>query len=64
MERVDYGKYRNPYFDLFGVPLYVIDTQSGSVFANIDGQRLRLTEAGKEEIQNFTITKYKYKNKF
>jgi stage V sporulation protein D (sporulation-specific penicillin-binding protein) len=64
MERVDYGKYRNPYYDLFGVPLYVIDTMSGSVFANIDGQRLRLKEAEKDEIQNFTITKYKYKNKF
>jgi stage V sporulation protein D (sporulation-specific penicillin-binding protein) len=64
MESVDYGKYRNPYYDLFGVPLYTIDTQSGSVFANIDGQRLRLKEASTPEIQNFTLTKYKYKNKF
>jgi hypothetical protein len=36
MEPVSYAKYRNPYYDLFGVPLFVIDSQSGSIFANID----------------------------
>ena len=64
MEMVSYAKYRNPYFDLFGVPLYVVDTLSGSIFANIEGQRLKLREAEIADIQNFNITKYKYKNKF
>ena len=64
MEPVSSMKYRNPYFDLFWVPLFVVDTQSGSTFANIEGQRLKLREAQKEDIENFTLTKYKYKNKF
>ena len=36
MERVNYVNYRNPYFDLFGVPIFVVDTQSGSIYANIE----------------------------
>lgn len=64
MEPVSYAKYRNPYYDLFGVPLFVIDSQSGSIFANIDWQRLKLRDAEIADIQNFTIIKYKYKNKF
>lgn len=36
MEMVSYAKYRNPYFDLFGVPMFVVDTMSGSIFANIE----------------------------
>lgn len=64
MERVNYVNYRNPYFDLFGVPIFVVDTQSGSIYANIEWQRLKLRDATESEIQNFTITKYMYKNKF
>jgi stage V sporulation protein D (sporulation-specific penicillin-binding protein) len=64
METVDYAIYRNPWFDLFGTPLYVVDSLSGTTFANIEGQRLKLREAEMPEINNFTITKYKYKNKY
>lgn len=35
METVDYNQYRDPFFELFGTPLFVVDTQSGSSFANI-----------------------------
>ncbi len=64
MERVSYEKYRNPSFDLFGVPLFVLDTQSGTTYANIEGQRLKLREAEAREIENFSTLKYKFKNKF
>ena len=64
MEKVDYAKYQNPYFDLFGTPLFVVDTLSGTTYSNIDGQRLKLREATTDELSNFAIPKYKYKNKF
>jgi stage V sporulation protein D (sporulation-specific penicillin-binding protein) len=64
MEKVDYLRYPNPYFDLFGVILFVPDTASGTTYSNIDGKRLRLREASPDEVTNFAIPKYKYKNKF
>ena len=64
MEKVDYSRYPNPSFDLFGTPLFIVDTQSGTLFSNIDGQRLKLREATDGEVGNFAIPKYKYKNKY
>lgn len=64
MEKVNYVQYTNPGFDLFGIPLFVVDTQSGTLFSNIDWQRLKLREASDNEVANFAIPKYKYKNKY
>lgn len=64
MEKVDYNTYGNPYFDLFGIPLFIPDTQSGTIISNIDGQRIKLRTATEDEIKNFGIEKYKYKNKY
>jgi stage V sporulation protein D (sporulation-specific penicillin-binding protein) len=64
MEKVNYAKYQNPFFDLFGIPTFVVDTASGTLFTNIDGQRLHLREASIDELSNFAIPKYKYKNKY
>ena len=64
MELVSYAQYPNPSFDLFGYPLFVVDTQSGTTVANIEGKRLKLREASEEEIANFAIIKYKFKNGF
>lgn len=64
MKRVNYTEYPNPSFDLFGVDLYVIDTQSGSFFANVDGKRLNLRQATDMEIGSPAIPKYMYQNKF
>jgi cell division protein FtsI/penicillin-binding protein 2 len=64
MEPVSYSTYPNPFFDLFGTPLFVVDTLSGTTFANIDGQRLKLREAEDPEIKDFTLLKYKFKNKY
>ena len=36
MERVDYARYATPYFELFGTPLFVVDTGSGTLFSNIE----------------------------
>lgn len=62
MEPVLYETYPNPKVDLFGYPLFVIDTMSGTVSTNIDGKRLKLRPAQEDEIDNFAIQKFKYKN--
>jgi cell division protein FtsI/penicillin-binding protein 2 len=64
MERVLYTTYQNPLFDLWGQPLYVEDSMSGTFMTNIDGNRIKLRDATDAEISNFAISKYKYKNRF
>lgn len=64
MERVSYAKYTNPYFDLFGVRMFVEDSASGNLLGNIDGVRMKLREASDDDIQNGIIPKYKYKNNY
>lgn len=64
MEPVLYADYPNPREDLFGMPIYVVDTQSGTLSTNIAGKRLKLREATDDEINNFAIQKYKFKNKY
>lgn len=64
MELVSYAVYPNPEKDLLWFPLFVIDTQSGSFLANVDGKRLKLRSATEEEVQNYAIMKYKFKNGF
>jgi cell division protein FtsI/penicillin-binding protein 2 len=64
MEKVMYSDYSDPSWDLFGLPLYVIDTASGTISSNIDGKRVKLREATDAEIGNFAIQKYKFKNSF
>ncbi len=62
MDQVRYSTYPNPSFDLYGFPLYVVDSGSGTFLSNIDGKRLKLREATDAEIANFAIIKYKFKN--
>lgn len=62
LEPVLYSRYRNPAFDLFGYPLFVIDSQKGDRATNIEGRRVKIREATQAEIENFAIQKYKYKN--
>ena len=64
VELVSYAVYPNPALDLFGFPLFVIDSASGSFVANVDGKRLKLREASMDEIDNYAIMKYKFKNGF
>ena len=64
IERVSYAAYPNPNSDLFGVDLFVIDTQSGSFFANIEGKRLKFRLATESEVSISAIPKFMYKNKF
>jgi len=62
MEPVLYMNYPNPSFDLFGYPLFIIDSASGTMSTNIDGKRIKMRSALDDEIANFAITKYKFKN--
>ncbi len=62
LEPVLYSRYKNPAFDLFGYPLFVIDSQKGDIATNIEGKRVKIREATQSEIGNFAIQKYKYKN--
>lgn len=64
MEPVLYMNYPNPSFDLFGYPLFVIDSTNGTMSTNIDGKRIKMRSAQEDEIANFAITKYKFKNGF
>jgi stage V sporulation protein D (sporulation-specific penicillin-binding protein) len=64
MERVLYATYPDPIKDLRGYPLYVEDSGSGTLGVNIEGKRYKLREAREDEIANFGITKYKFKNGF
>lgn len=62
MEPVQYSDYPNPWYDLFGFPLFVIDSQSGSLAMNIEWKRVKMREATDDEVNNFAIQKFKYKN--
>jgi cell division protein FtsI/penicillin-binding protein 2 len=64
MELVSYATYPKPELDLLGYPLYVIDTASGTLLANVEGKRLKLRGATTNEITNYAIMKYKFKNGF
>ena len=65
MEPVLYVNYPNPSVDLFGYPLFVVDSGSGGMLStNIDGQRIKMRSATEDEISNFSMTKYKFKNGF
>jgi cell division protein FtsI/penicillin-binding protein 2 len=59
MENISYNTYPNPSTDLFGFPIFVVDTLSGTLSTNIDGQRLSMREATETEVANFAVTKYK-----
>lgn len=62
IEPVLYSQYPNPGFDLFGIPLFVIDETNGTISHNIDGKLVKLRAATDDEIANSAIQKYKYKN--
>lgn len=64
MEPVLYMNYPNPSIDLFGYPLFVIDSTNGTMSTNIDGKRIKMRSAQEDEVANFAITKYKFKNGF
>ncbi len=64
MEPVMYSQYPNPSFDLFGFPLFVVDTLSGTLLSTIEGKRMKFRQATEPEIANFAIMKYKFKNGF
>lgn len=58
------SEYSNPMYELFGQPMFVIDSLSGSISTNIDGKRLKLRTATEEDMQNSALQKYHYKNRF
>jgi cell division protein FtsI/penicillin-binding protein 2 len=64
MEPVLYVNYPNPSVDLFGYPLFVIDSMSGTLSTNIEGKRIKMRDANEAEVANFAIIKYKFKNGF
>lgn len=62
MEKVSYGRYPNPSFDLLGYPLFVEDSMSGTFTTVIDGKKLKLRSATEWETSNYAVIKYKYIN--
>ncbi|EKE26285.1 MAG: hypothetical protein ACD_4C00344G0005 [uncultured bacterium (gcode 4)] len=63
LERVNYGKYPNPGFDLLWMPLFVEDSQIWSDFV-YNNKKIKLRTATENEISNSAVPKYKYKNNF
>ena len=63
MERLSYGKYPNPSFDLLGFPLFVEDSKLGNEVM-VGKKKIPLRTATEAEIGNRAIPKYKYKNGF
>lgn len=61
IERVSYGKYPNPGFELLGLTLMVEDSKEGIEYA-YDGKRIKLRTATEMEIGNPAVPKYKFKN--
>lgn len=62
LEPILYTEYPDPLNNLFGQPMFVIDTQSWTLSTNIDGRRVKIREATESEISNSAIQKFKYKN--
>ena len=61
IEKVSYGKYPNPSFDLLGMPIMVEDSQTGIEYA-YDGKRIKLRPCTESELGNPAVPKYKFKN--
>lgn len=64
IEKVNYGKYPNPSFDLLGIPVFVEDTLSGTLTLKYEGKRVTVRRATDNEVGNGAIPKYKYLNNF
>lgn len=64
LEPVLYTDYKNPVYDLFGFPMFVVDSENGIISHNIDGKLVKLRQATDDEIGNSAIQKFKYKNGF
>lgn len=61
IEKVSYGKYPNPSFDLLGMPVMVEDSVEGTEYS-YDGRRIKLRSATESEIGNPAVPKYKFRN--
>lgn len=62
LEKVNYSKYPNPWFDLLGMPVFVEDSWSGTDLLKYDGRMIKLRLANERELSNRVIPKFKFKN--
>lgn len=63
IEKVKYSKYQNPKIDLLWYPIFVEDTLNWKKFF-YDSKEIYLREATREELWDFALVKYKYKNDY
>ncbi|MDD2515888.1 MAG: penicillin-binding protein 2 [Candidatus Gracilibacteria bacterium] len=63
LEKVSYAKYPNPGYDLLGMPVFIEDSASGTIY-KLKGQEIKLRSATEKELANSAIPKYKFKNNF
>jgi len=63
LEKVSYAEYRNPAIDLLGKTILVEDSEQWDKYY-YDSKEIYLREAKREELWDFTLEKYKYKNDF
>ncbi len=62
LERVNYSKYPNPWFDLLWIPLFVEDSWSWTELLKYDWKPIKLRYANEKEASNPAIPKFKFKN--
>lgn len=63
LEKVKYWKYPNPSIDLLWYPVFVEDSEKWTKFV-YDSKEIFLREATREELWDFALVKYKFKNDY
>ena len=63
LEKVNYAQYPNPAIDLLGKTILVEDSEQWDKYY-YDSKEIFLREAKREELWDFALVKYKYKNDF
>lgn len=63
LEKVNYVKYPEPEIDLLWMPIFVEDIERGEEFY-YNSEKVYLRPAKTEDLSDYSLTKYKYRNNF
>ena len=63
LEKVNYHKYPTPETDLLWMPIFVEDIERGEEFY-YDSKKVYLRKAKTEDLTDYSLTKYKYRNNY
>ncbi len=63
LEKINYFKYPKPEIDLLWIPVFIEDNERWQKFY-YDSKEIFLREANRNDLTNYALVKYKYKNDF